>query len=49
MLGILMDGRYSVHQGPVQARRQDHLGVNLEKHDGLDRLRLGRVWQGRGK
>ena len=49
VFGILMNGGYSIHQGPVEARRQDHLRMNLENHKGLDRLRLGHVWQGRGR
>lgn len=47
--GSLMNGGYSVHQGPVEARRKDPLRTNLENHKGLDRLRLGHVWQGRGR
>lgn len=37
VLGILMNGDYSVHQDPVKARKQDHLRMNLENHKGLDR------------
>lgn len=49
MLGLLMDGTHSIYQGPVKARRQDHLRMNLKNHRGLDRRRLGYVWQGRGR
>ena len=37
VLGILMNGEYSVHQDPVKARKQDHLRMNLENHKSLDR------------
>lgn len=44
-----MNRGYSIHQGPVKARRQDHLEMNPENYKALERLRLGHVWQGRGR
>lgn len=41
MLGILIDGRYSIYQGLVKAKRQEHISLGT--------LRQGHVWQGEGK
>lgn len=45
-LGILPKGGYPTLQGPLEAQRQDHLGVNLQGHRAW--TGSGRVWQDRG-